>query len=78
MVDSAAKLAEAEAQYARAQAALDDVGKVLAAAEQAQAAADRAHEAVRKLNLLLPVVGAVLVLVVLLTRRRHRSRSRVE
>ena len=45
MVDSAEKLEQAEFRLAKAQEALDEVGKVLAAAEQAQAAADWIHSA---------------------------------
>ena len=78
MSDTAEKLEQAELRLAKAQEALDDVGKVLAAAEQAQAAADRAreaaqheHDTMRKLNVIVPVVAVVLGVVVLLSRRHH-------
>ena len=64
---------------ARRQAVLDDVAKVLAAAERAQAAAERAqeaaqraHEMLRKLNMVLPVVAVAFAVVMLVSRRRHR------
>jgi adenylosuccinate lyase len=78
MADSGEKLEQAEVRLAKAQAALDEVGKVLAAAEQAQAAADRAreaadhaHETLRKVNVVVPALVGLLCLVVLLSRR-HR------
>jgi hypothetical protein len=79
MVDSAEELEQAKLRYAKVQEALDEVGKVLAAAEQAQAAADhareaadRAHEALRKL---LPVVAVGFGVLILLSLRRHHSQS---
>jgi CHASE3 domain sensor protein len=81
MVD-AEKLEQAQVRVAQAQDVLDDVGKVLAAAERAQLAADRAREAadhardaIRKLNMILPVFAVVLGIVVLLSRRHHRHPS---
>ncbi len=78
MADSAEKLEQAELRLAKAQEALDDVGKVLEAAEQAQAAADRAreaadhaHSALRKVNVVLPMMAIGLGVLLLLSRRHH-------
>jgi len=82
MVDSADKLEQAEIRLAKAQEALDEVGKVLAAAEQAQAAADRAreaadhaHEVLRRVNVVVPVAVVGLGIVILVSLRRHHSHS---
>jgi hypothetical protein len=82
MVDSAEKLEQAELRLAKAQEALDEVGKVLAAAEQAQAAADRARDAadhardtLRKAYVVLPALGVLIGIVIFLTRRQRSQKS---
>jgi len=70
MVETSDRLAQAETHIAKTRAALDDVDKVLATADQALEAAAHARVALRKVWLVVPVFALVLAMALLVRQKR--------
>jgi hypothetical protein len=71
MSEDTTRLQVAEERLDKVQDVLDEVRRVLATAEKAQAAAERARADLRKVNLLVLISGAIVAVVVVVSRRQH-------